>query len=107
MCDFDKELFMKLCEKYNVEMSKTAKSPMIKSEYGIYPIDDYNSYVSDPENILLAAHTIIQDMLDKMACGEYTSELHSFEKYKVAQEVISEIFCYIKKNDEREVLYEE
>ena len=103
MEDFDKELFLKLCKKYNVEMSETAKLPMIKSRDDVYQIADYNTYLSDPENVLLAAHTIIQNVLDKMVRGEYTSQLHSFEKYKVAQEVISEIFCYIKKNNEREV----
>ena len=35
---FDKELFLKLCKRYNVEMSELAKSPMIKSEYGTHAI---------------------------------------------------------------------
>ena len=30
----DKELFFSLCEKYNVELSKTAKTPMIRDAEG-------------------------------------------------------------------------
>lgn len=29
----DKELFFSLCEKYNVELSKTAKTPMINAPF--------------------------------------------------------------------------
>ena len=38
MKNFDKELFIKLCKKYNVEMSEKASSLMIKDEYGIHMI---------------------------------------------------------------------
>ena len=40
MKDFDKDLFIKLSEKYNVEMSKMAKTPMIKDEYGTHVIGE-------------------------------------------------------------------
>lgn len=30
----DKELFFSLCEKYNVELSKTAKTPIIRDARG-------------------------------------------------------------------------
>ena len=40
MGTFDKELFLKLCEKYNVEMSEKAKSPMIKYGNEIHVIEE-------------------------------------------------------------------
>lgn len=36
----DKKLFFELCDRYNVELSKTAKSPMIKDEYGTHAIGE-------------------------------------------------------------------
>lgn len=35
---FDKELFLSLCKKYNVELSKTAKEPMLREGNDIRPI---------------------------------------------------------------------
>lgn len=35
---FDKNLFFALCEKYNIELSDTAKEPMIKDKNGIHPV---------------------------------------------------------------------
>ncbi len=46
---FDKNLFFALCEKYDIELSETAKEPMIKSKNGIYPVtseDDNRIYAS-------------------------------------------------------------
>ena len=40
MESFDKELFMELCKKYNVEMSEMATTPMIKDEYGTHAIGE-------------------------------------------------------------------
>lgn len=37
---FDKELFLSLCEKYDVELSDTVKSPMIKDGGQIREITD-------------------------------------------------------------------
>lgn len=45
---FDKDLFLSLCEKYNVELSATATSPMIKNGEQIHPIADNNT---NPNNI--------------------------------------------------------
>lgn len=41
---FNKALFLSLCEKYDVEMSKTAVAPMIKDGMEVRPItnDDVN-----------------------------------------------------------------
>ena len=36
----DKELFFSLCEKYNVELSKTAKTPMIRDAEGVHAITE-------------------------------------------------------------------
>ena len=36
----DKELFFSLCEKYNVELSKTAKAPMIRDAEGVHAITE-------------------------------------------------------------------
>lgn len=38
MNQFDKELFLSLCKKYNVELSKTAKEPMLREGNDIRPI---------------------------------------------------------------------
>ena len=37
---FDKDLFLSLCEKYDVELSETATSPMIKEGMELHPITD-------------------------------------------------------------------
>lgn len=37
---FDKDLFFALCEKYNVELSDSAKEPMIKDGNGVHAITD-------------------------------------------------------------------
>lgn len=37
---FDKELFLSLCKKYNVELSKTAKEPMLQEGNDIRPITE-------------------------------------------------------------------
>ena len=37
---FDKELFLSLCKKYNVELSKTAKEPMLREGNDICPITE-------------------------------------------------------------------
>lgn len=35
---FDKDLFFALCEKYNVELSDSAKKPMIKDGNGVHAV---------------------------------------------------------------------
>lgn len=37
---FDKDLFLSLCEKYNVELSETATSPMIREGIEVREITD-------------------------------------------------------------------
>ncbi len=37
---FDKDLFLFLCKKYNVELSNTAKEPMLREGNGIRPITE-------------------------------------------------------------------
>lgn len=37
---FDKQLFLALCEKYDVELSDGAKKPMIKDINGVHAITD-------------------------------------------------------------------
>ena len=103
MESFDKELFMELCKKYHVEMSETASSPMIKDEYGTHPI----KYDSGSEKALMTTHTILENTLRKMIDGEYSSELYTFGEYEIAKGVVGELFCTIRKSDEREVSYEE
>lgn len=39
---FDKSLFFALCEKYNVELSDSAKKPMIKDRNGVHPVTTEN-----------------------------------------------------------------
>lgn len=103
MKNFDKELFIKLCKKYNVEMSEKASSPMIKDEYGIHPI----TYDPSSEKALMTTHTILENTLRKMIDGEYSSQLYTFREYEIAKGVVSELFCTIRKSNEREISYEE
>lgn len=35
---FDKNLFFTLCEKYNVELSNSAKEPVIKDRNGVHAV---------------------------------------------------------------------
>ena len=48
----DKELFFSLCEKYNVELSKTAKTPMIRDAEGVHAIteEDVKKYFDYSNN---------------------------------------------------------
>ncbi len=48
----DKELFFSLCKKYNVELSKTAKTPMIRDVEGVHAIteEDIKQIVKPPQN---------------------------------------------------------
>lgn len=39
---FDKDLFLILCEKYNVELSSNAKEPMIRDAEGVHTITSKN-----------------------------------------------------------------
>ena len=103
MESFDKELFMELCKKYNVELSETASSPMIKDNYGTHPI----KYDPGSEKALLTTHTILENTLRKMIDGEYSGELYTFGEYEIAKGVVGELFCTIRKSNEREVSYEE
>lgn len=47
----DKELFFSLCEKYNVELSKTAKTPMIRDAEGMHAIteEDVKQILTPPQ----------------------------------------------------------
>ena len=47
----DKELFFSLCEKYNVELSKTAKTPMIRDAEGVHAIteEDVKQILTPPQ----------------------------------------------------------
>lgn len=56
---------------------------------------------------ILAAHSIIENTLRKMIDGEYSSELYTFGEYEIAKGVVGELFCTIRKSNEREVSYEE
>lgn len=40
MNQFDKELFLSLCHAYDVELSNTAKEPMLREGNGIRPITE-------------------------------------------------------------------
>lgn len=46
---FDKDLFLSLCEKYDVELSKTAMSPMLKDG------DQAHAITNDDVNRVFAA----------------------------------------------------
>lgn len=59
------------------------------------------------EKALMITHTILENTLRKMIDGEYSSELYTFGEYEIAKEVVGELFCTIRKSNEREVSYEE
>lgn len=41
---FDKDLFLSLCEKYDVELSETATRPMIREGIEVHAITDDDGY---------------------------------------------------------------
>ena len=41
---FDKNLFLALCEKYNVELSDSAEKPMMKDANGVHEVTDKDVY---------------------------------------------------------------
>ena len=51
----DKELFFSLCEKYNVELSKTAKTPIIRDAEGVHAIteEDVKQILTPPQKLSL------------------------------------------------------
>lgn len=48
---FNKRLFLSLCKKYDVEISKTASTPMIKDEFGTRPIIERRKLIKRKHNI--------------------------------------------------------
>lgn len=48
---FNKGLFLSLCKKYDVEISKTASTPMIKDEFGTRPIIERRKLIKQKHNI--------------------------------------------------------
>lgn len=77
---FDKELFFSLCEKYNVELSVTATSPMIKEGAQVHVITDddvsrifapcqtYFDYSSNKINARVEVPTFYLQEGDAIAC---------------------------------------
>ena len=56
----DKELFFSLCEKYNVELSKTAKTPMIRDAEGVHAIteEDVKQILTPPQKELIVSPAV-------------------------------------------------
>lgn len=47
----NKGLFFSLCKKYDVEISKTASTPMIKDEFDTRPIIEKHKLIKQKHNI--------------------------------------------------------
>lgn len=63
---FDKDLFLSLCEKYNVEFSDTATSPMIRENLDVHAITK-----NDVNRIFASCQTYFvysSDTIDVKAC---------------------------------------
>ena len=61
---FDKNLFYALCEKYNVELSSDAKTPIIKDENGVHGVA-----TEDISRIFAKHHTFWEYTGQKLDAG--------------------------------------
>ena len=76
---FDKDLFLSLCEKYDVELSKTATSPMIREGTEVHAITD-----DDVNRIFLPCQTYFEYSNNKISTKTVASEFYLMDDYAIA-----------------------
>jgi len=65
---FDKNLFFALCEKYNVELSDSAKEPMIKDSNGVHAVTN-----EDVSRIFAPCQTFFWIFWGKIRCKHHNN----------------------------------
>ena len=75
----DKELFFSLCEKYNVELSKTAKTPMIRDAEGVHAITE-----EDVKHILTPPQKYFDYSKNNINTGNVKPEFDFMDDYATA-----------------------
>lgn len=76
---FDKNLFFALCEKYNVELSDSAKKPMIKDGNGVHAVT-----IEDVSRIFAPCQTFFEYSLKKLDANIITTEYYLQEDFAIA-----------------------
>lgn len=76
---FDKELFLSLCEKYDVELSETATSPMIREGIAVHAITD-----DDVNRIFSPCQTYFGYSCNKISTKTVVPEFYLMDDYAIA-----------------------
>lgn len=76
---FDIDLFYALCEKYNVELSNSAKEPMIKDKNGVHAVTG-----EDVSRIFAPSQTILGYYGQKIDAAIITKAYYLQEDYAIA-----------------------
>lgn len=76
---FDKNLFLTLCEKYNVELSDSAKEPMIKDRNGVRAVTS-----EDVSRIFASCQTFFGYSGEKLDANIITSAYYLQEDFAIA-----------------------
>lgn len=76
---FDKDLFLSLCEKYDVELSETASSPMIKAGMEVHAITN-----DDVNRIFAPCQTYFGYSSNKINARVVVSEFYLKDDYAIA-----------------------
>lgn len=76
---FDKDLFLSLCEKYDVELSETADSPMIREGIEVHAITD-----DDVNRIFSPCQTYFGYSGNKISTKTVVPEFYLMDDYATA-----------------------
>ena len=76
---FDKDLFLSLCEKYDVELSETATSPMIREGIEVHEITDV-----DVNRIFSPCQTYFGYSGNKISTKMAVPEFYLMDDYAIA-----------------------
>lgn len=76
---FDKDLFLSLCKKYDVELSETASSPMIREGDEVHAIT-----VDDVNRVFLSRKTYFGYSSNKITTKDEASEFYLVDDYAIA-----------------------
>lgn len=76
---FDKDLFLSLCEKYDVELSETATSPMIREGIEVHTITD-----DDVNRIFSPCQTYFGYSGNKISTKTVVPEFYLMDDYAIA-----------------------
>lgn len=76
---FDKDLFLLLCEKYDVELSENATSPMVRDGMGVHAITS-----DDMKRIFSPCQTYFAYSGNMISANHIVPEFYLMEDYAIA-----------------------